>query len=266
MAKPDLHFYFDPVCRFAWMTSKWVRLVQAARDYEVEWRLISLRQINAHVDYDAHFPPEYEAYHDAGLRMLRVAAKARAELGSEAVDALQASIGAHVFDRPPWPSMQVRNRTVGSPEHVAAILAAAGLPEELVAALDDRSWDDEILAETTEARRLAGQDVGTPILHLEPPDGTAFFGPVLSRLPSPEQAVQLWDHVVGLARFAGFSELKRSLREQPQLQVFGLGAGDVGPVEDWHQGSTRQKEPGVSVAACEWVAPATSATNAAATV
>src|SRR6202012_4925995 len=74
VADADLHFYFDPVCQFAWMTSKWVRQVMAQRDYRVEWRLISLRLVNDHIDYAAHFPPEYEAAHNAGLRMLRVAA------------------------------------------------------------------------------------------------------------------------------------------------------------------------------------------------
>jgi predicted DsbA family dithiol-disulfide isomerase len=57
MPDADLHFYFDPVCPFAWMTSKWVRLVMAERDYTVDWRFISLRQVNAEVDYDSHFPP-----------------------------------------------------------------------------------------------------------------------------------------------------------------------------------------------------------------
>ena len=77
----DLRFYFDPVCPFAWMTSKWVRMVAAQRDYDVDWRFISLRLLNAHVDYAAHFPPEYEAGHTAGLRLLRVAARTRAEHG-----------------------------------------------------------------------------------------------------------------------------------------------------------------------------------------
>ena len=71
----DLHFYFDPVCPFGWMTSKWVRMVAARRRYRVDWRFISLRLLNAHVDYAAHFPPEYEAGHTAGLRLLRVAAR-----------------------------------------------------------------------------------------------------------------------------------------------------------------------------------------------
>jgi hypothetical protein len=83
----DIHFYFDPVCPFAWMTSKWVRLVQARRAYDVEWRFISLRLVNADVDYEAQFPPEYEAGHTAGLRLLRVAARARVEHGPAGVAA-----------------------------------------------------------------------------------------------------------------------------------------------------------------------------------
>ncbi len=241
MADADLHFYFDPVCQFAWMTSTWVRQVMAARSYAVEWRFISLRIVNADVDYDAHFPPEYEASHTAGLRMLRVAAKARAEHGPAAVDALHASFGAHIFDVPPWRDMEQRTRTVGSPEHVRRILRHAGLPAALVDELDNASWDAEITAETDEALALTGKDVGTPILHVDPPDGVAFFGPVISRRPSDADAADLWDHVLALARFDGFSELKRSLRERPQLQVFGLSAGDVGVQEDWHQGSRRLK-------------------------
>ncbi|GAB2917533.1 hypothetical protein GCM10027047_14060 [Rhodococcus aerolatus] len=88
----DITFYFDPVCPFAWMTSKWVRKVQAQRDYTVEWRFISLRQLNAHVDYDAQFPPDYEAGHTAGLRLLRVATRVRAE-GSAAGSVDTRSVG-----------------------------------------------------------------------------------------------------------------------------------------------------------------------------
>jgi hypothetical protein len=59
-------------------------------------------------------------------------------------------------------------------------------------------------------------------------------------MPTAEQAGELWDHTVGLARFPGFAELKRSLREQPQLPAFGVAAGETGVVEDWHGGSRRQ--------------------------
>ncbi|MCA1844962.1 MAG: hypothetical protein LC792_17565, partial [Actinobacteria bacterium] len=82
----------------------------------------------------------------------------------------------------------------------------------------------------------------TPILHVDPPDGVAFFGPVISRRPSDEDAVELWDHVLGLARYPGFSELKRSLRERLQLPVLGVQTGEVGTEEDWHQGSRRLKK------------------------
>ena len=73
----DLHFYFDPVCPFAWLTSKWVRTVAQQRNYRVDWRFISLRILNAEVDYATHFPSYYEEGHTAGLKLLRVAAKVR---------------------------------------------------------------------------------------------------------------------------------------------------------------------------------------------
>jgi 2-hydroxychromene-2-carboxylate isomerase len=239
--RADLHFYFDPICPFAWMTSTWVRQVMAARDYRVEWRFISLRLVNASVDYDDHFPPEYEFTHTQGLRMLRVAAWARTQFGPDAVDALQRSFGEHIFEIPPWESEAHRRATLGSAEHLASILAEAGLPGELAEASDDPSWDKQLMAETAEALSLTGKDVGTPILHVDPPHGVAFFGPVISRRPSDSEAAALWEHVLALARFPGFSEFKRSLRERPQLSVLGLDAGQVGMQEDWHQGSRRRR-------------------------
>lgn len=242
----DINFYFDPVCPFAWMTSKWVRQVQAQRDYTVDWRFISLRLINAEVDYDAHFPPEYEAGHTAGLRLLRVAARARAEHGRAAVGPLYAAFGEQIFDtaaeaEDPRDEGAVRDRR-GTRDFVEPILAQAGLPLELADAVDDESWDAEIGQETDEALSMTGKDVGTPIIHFQPPAGVAFFGPVISRLPHEDSAVQLWDHVIGLARFPGFAELKRSLREQPQLAAFGVDADTIGRQEDWHGGSRRQKK------------------------
>ncbi len=241
----ELHFYFDPVCPFAWMTSKWVRKVMVRREYTVDWRFISLRILNARVDYDSHFPPEYEAGHTAGLRLLRVAARARAEHGRAAIDRLYAAFGAHIFEteRQAEGSGEGKQAAArrGTREFVEPILTEAGLPTELAEALDDDTWDREIRIETEEALSLTGRDVGTPILHFRPPDGVAFFGPVISRLPSDEEAARLWDHVVGLATFPGFAELKRSLRERPQLPAFGVREGEAGLQEDWHGGSRRQK-------------------------
>jgi 2-hydroxychromene-2-carboxylate isomerase len=234
----DLRFWFDPVCPFAWMTSKWVRQVSSQRQYDVEWRFISLRLLNAHIDYAAHFPPEYEAGHTSGLRLLRVAARARAEHGPEAVGRLYAALGAQVFEVPATRGDATRR---GTREFVEPVLTEAGLPPELSEALDDDGWDAQIQGETDEALALTGKDVGTPILHFRPPEGVAFFGPVISRLPADEDAVALWDHVVALASFPGFAELKRSLRERPQLPSFGVRTDEAGQQEDWHGGSRRQK-------------------------
>jgi 2-hydroxychromene-2-carboxylate isomerase len=239
---PDIHFYFDPVCPFAWMTSKWVRMVQAQRDYRVDWRFISLRLLNAHIDYDAHFPPEYEAGHTAGLRLLRMAARTRAEHGRSAIGPLYAALGEHVFDRPGATNDAADREARGTREFVEPVLTRVGLPVALADALDDPSWDAEIQAETDEALALTGKDVGTPILHFEPPGGVAFFGPVISRLPDDAQAAELWDHVIALARFPGFAEMKRSLREGLQLRALGWEDGEVGAVEDWHGGSRRLKK------------------------
>ena len=243
MTDADIRFYFDPVCPFAWMTSKWVRKVAERRDYRVDWRFISLRLLNSHIDYDAHFPPEYEAGHTAGLRLLRMAARTREEHGREAMAPLYAALGRQIFDRErdrTRDEKAVRERR-GTREFVAPVLSELGLPPALADALDDPAWDAVVQAETDEALGLTGKDVGTPILHFEPPEGVAFFGPVISRLPDDEQALELWDHVIGLASFPGFAELKRSLRERPQLLGFGGRPGERGVEEDWHGGSRRQK-------------------------
>jgi hypothetical protein len=236
----DVRLWFDPVCPFCWMTSKWLRLVAAQRDLAIEWRFISLRLLNAAVDYDAQFPPEYEAGHTAGLRMLRVAARVRKEHGTAALDRLQEAFGRHIFEQEPVPDTADARERQGSEAFVAAVLATAGLPVTLAETLEDSAWDDVVRAETDEALALTGRDVGTPIIQVDPPDGLAFFGPVISRMPSEEQAGELWDHAVGLARFPGFAELKRSLREQPQLPSFGVTTQEVGITEDWHGGSRRQ--------------------------
>ncbi len=237
----DLHFYFDPVCPFAWMTSKWVRIVASQRDYQVDWRFISLRIVNERIDYDAHFPPEYEAVHTAGLQLLRALATVRAEYGRPQVAMLYQALGTRIFETAatvgPFSELDQGARHVLEP-----LLAPLDLPLDLVGALDDTGLDALIRAETEEALGLTGRDVGTPILHFQPPAGTAFFGPVISRMPSEDDAGALWDHVIGLASFPGFAELKRSLRERPQLASFGVDPDAVGMQEDWHGGSRRTKK------------------------
>lgn len=214
----NLEFFWDPVCPFAWITSRWVLQVCQQTGYTVDWRFIALRILNKHKNYATDFPPDYERGHTAGLRMLRVAAKVRAELGREPMGALYTGYGQAYFDQPRGSGMR---RKLGTVEHIAQMLQSVGLPTDYATAADDTGWDAEIEAETELALSRTGRDVGTPIITVEPPDGVSFFGPVISRIPSPEEAVPLWNAVLTLAKFQGFAELKRSLRETPQLRILG---------------------------------------------
>ena len=228
----DIEFFWDPVCPFAWITSRWVEKVSAQTGYKVDWRFISLRLLNKDKDYATAFPPEYEHGHTAGLRMLRVAAKVRAELGREPLGPLYTGYGNAYWEQEKGSGMRQR---LGTVDHITAVLAAVGLPTEFAAAADDASWDTELDAETELALSRTGRDVGTPIITFEPPDGPSFFGPVISRVPSDEDAVRLWHAVITLATFPSFAELKRSLREIPQLRILG-GISDTPQQEDWQGG------------------------------
>jgi hypothetical protein len=98
-------------------------------------------------------------------------------------------------------SLRVPNTGIDSGDHfpVAPVVSELGLPSGLADAVDDASFDEELQRETDGALALTGKDVGTPIIHFQSPEGTAFFGPVISRLPAGEDATRLWDLVVGLA-------------------------------------------------------------------
>jgi len=242
----DIEFFWDPVCPFAWITSRWVVKVAAQTGYTVDWRFISLRLLNKHKDYATEFPPGYEHGHTAGLRMLRVAAAVRADLGREPLGALVTAYGESYWDKPRGAGMRDHLSTT---THASEVLATAGLPTSYSAALDDTSWDDELDAETELALTRTGRDVGTPIITFQPPDGLSFFGPVISRVPDDTEAIELWNAVTTLAKFPGFAELKRSMREVPQLAILG-GATAAPTQEDWkgghragHLAGDRDNEP-----------------------
>lgn len=238
-AQPDIEFYWDPVCPFAWITSRWVEKVVAQTDYSVDWRFISLRILNKDKNYATDFPPEYEQGHTAGLRQLRVAAKIREELGREHMGPLYTAFGARYWDMPKGSGLRGR---LGTAEHTAEVLATAGLPVEYAVAVDDDSWDAVIEEETELALTRTGRDVGTPIITFHPPDGLSFFGPVISRIPSDEEALPLWNAVIELASFPGFAEMKRSMREAPQLNILGT-ISDAPIMEDWEAGSRKAHKP-----------------------
>ena len=231
----DIEFFWDPICPFAWVTSRWVQKVADQVGYRVDWRFISLRLLNKHKNYATDFPPEYERGHTAGLRMLRVAAAVRSDLGREPLGALVAAYGASYWDQPKDSDIAAR---LSTPEHVVGVLTDANLPTSYAAALDDTSWDALLDEETELALSRTGRDVGTPIISFRPPNGVSFFGPVISRIPSDDEAVPLWNAVKTRAEFPGFAEMKRSLREIPQLNVYGAAAVS-GTQEDWTNGHRR---------------------------
>jgi hypothetical protein len=127
------------------------------------------------------------------------------------------------------------------PHLPGSVIAQAGLPAELADALEDTSSDAGIRQETGEALALTGKDAGTPIIQFQLPAGVAFFGPVISRLPTEAEAVALWDTMPGLASFPGFAEPKRSVRERATWQL-RCEPGQAGAGEDWNVGSRRAPE------------------------
>ncbi len=237
----DIEFFWDPVCPFAWITSRWVKEVAAQTGLRVDWRFISLRLLNKEKDYATEFPPEYEQGHTAGLRFLRVAAAIRAELGREPMGALVDAYGESYWDlsREEAAAISIRDH-LSSDAHARAVLETAGLDPDYAGALDETSWDTLLDEETELALSRTGRDVGTPIITFNKADGSAisFFGPVISRVPAPEDAVRLWDAVTTLAEFPGFAEMKRSMREVPQLNVLGA-ITDEPEQEDWTGGHRR---------------------------
>lgn len=211
----DVEFFLDPICPWAWVTSRWTVEVAEQRGLSVDWRFICLRMLNEAKDYDREFPPRYLNVHGAGRRMLRIAAAARDHGGNEAVGRLYAELGArlHTAGRS---QAEVHE---GDFSLIAEAIGAAGLPASLEEAGEDEGRDVVVRQETDVALSRTGADVGTPILTFDP--GTAeeasFFGPVMGRIPRGEEALALWDDVVRLARRPYVFELKRTMRGRPDF-------------------------------------------------
>ena len=201
------------MCPWAWLTSRWVREVARQRDLTVDWRFISLKLLNAGRDYGKDFPDGYVAGHTSGLKLLRVAAAVRAAEGRERMGELYTQFGGDVHVR-----RRRKELTDHWEEGFPDYLRSVGLDDYLDAA-NDEAWDLVLQAETDEALSRTGKDLGTPIISFTK-DGvqSSFFGPVISRVPRGDDALRLWDAVWEVATFPGLSELKRSLRERPQLE------------------------------------------------
>ena len=210
----DLDFFFDPVCPWAWITSRWVAEVQQLRQYDVQWKFISLKFLNEDkMDY-SKMPEGYKDVHAAGTNGLRVAARARAEQGNEACGAVYTALGTSLHKN------QEREKFVADPVgHIASLLSADGLPAVWAESAVDDSFDALIRTETELALERTGKDVGTPILTFHPGGAkeASFFGPVISTIPRGEEATKLWDAIETIATSSGMAELKRSLRARPSF-------------------------------------------------
>lgn len=193
MPKKNAGFWFDPICPWAWMTSRWILEVEKVRDIEVEWNLFSL----AHLNRDKDVPTEYKEKMVRSWYCTRVIAAAQKEKGSAITLPMYTAISSRIH-------LQKMDITA---ELFEAALAEVGLPKVLASAMNDESFDAAIIESHERGIKMVGNDVGTPIIAI---GDVAFFGPVISPAPKGEEAGKLWDGVVGVASYPGFFEIKRS--------------------------------------------------------
>lgn len=191
--KDTADFWFDPLCPFAWITSRWILEVEQVRDVRVRWHAMSLYFLNK----DRDLSPDYQARIARGLPIGRVLVATEQQVGNQALLPLYTALGTRIHHE---------KQELG-PDLVEAALAEAGLPAELVEAMDDTSYDDALLASHLEAIDRVGDEVGTPTISF---NGSAFFGPVLTRIPRGEDAGRLWDGTIAVADFPYFFEIKRT--------------------------------------------------------
>ncbi len=191
MDKAD--FWFDPLCPFAWITSRWILEVEKVRDIEVQWHQMSL----AYLNQDKDIPDSYREMLKDAWGPVRVVRAAIESEGEQVTLPLYNAIGTRTHDDGRGPTKEV----------VTEALAEVGLDAGLIDAWDDSSFDEAIKKSHHLGMDQVGDDVGTPTIAV---NGTAFFGPVLTSIPRGEEAGKVWDGAVLLAGYPSFFELKRS--------------------------------------------------------
>ncbi|MFC6883910.1 DsbA family protein [Actinomadura yumaensis] len=197
-ARTPVDFWFDPLCPWAWLTSRWILEVEKLRPVDVRWHVMSLAVLNE----DKDVPEEYRKALEGAWGPVRLCVAAEQKYGSEVLGRLYTELGTRRHNE----------RQKFGPELYEAALEAAGLDPALAAAADSTDYDTAVRASHKDGIDRVGQEVGTPVIEVE---GHAFFGPVVTPAPRGEAAVKLFDGVLAVASTDGFFELKRTRDRDP---------------------------------------------------
>ncbi|MDD2857385.1 MAG: DsbA family protein [Candidatus Nanopelagicales bacterium] len=198
-----VQFWIDPMCPWAWITSRWVLEVEQVRDIDVTWNIMSLAVLNENNDVSE----DYRRRILELWRPARVLTAARVQLGDQIVLPLFSAMGTrrHV------------EKVTDIDVIITESLAELGLDPALAQAADDPKWDDAVRAGHQAAIDMSGTGVGTPVIAIEGLDGepVGFFGPILTPIPRGEAAGRTWDGFVLVAQVPGVVEIKRGRTERP---------------------------------------------------
>jgi 2-hydroxychromene-2-carboxylate isomerase len=198
MAQQQVDFWFDPLCPWAWIASRWMLEVEKVRQVTTRWHVMSLAVLNEGKDV----PEEYRGFMTQAWGPVRVAIAAEQRFGAGVLLPLYTALGTRFHNE----KAPVDRATV------EAALAEAGLPADLADAMGSAGYDEALRASHADGMDRVGYEVGTPVISV---DGASFFGPVVSPIPRGDAAATLWDGVLLVAGTDGFFELKRSRTRDP---------------------------------------------------